>query len=111
MKIANIDVAINQDLRGLILNNFINNKFLTYCFQTFNIIGNGTIVKSISVDTLNKISIPVPPIAEQKRIVSLLDKFDTLVNDISIGLPAELSARRQQYEYYRDRLLDFREVA
>ncbi len=111
MKIANMDVAINQDLRGLVLKDFINNKFLTYYFQTFSIIGNGVIVKSITIDTLNKIKIPVPDIAEQERIVSILDKFDALVNDISIGLPAELTARRSQYEYYRGKLLTFNEYA
>ena len=56
-------------------------------------------------------SIPVPSIAEQERIVSILDKFDGLANDISIGLPAELSARRSQYEYYRGKLLTFDEYA
>ena len=45
------------------------------------------------------------------RIVSILDKFNALVNDISIGLPAELKARRQQYEYYRNKLLTFKEYA
>ena len=48
---------------------------------------------------------------EQARIVAILDKFDALVNDLSIGLPAELAARRKQYEYYRDRLLTFEEAA
>jgi type I restriction enzyme S subunit len=57
-----------------------------------------------------EIKIPVPPIFEQERIVKILDKFDALVNDISIGLPAELSARRQQYEYYRGKLLTFKEL-
>ena len=51
-----------------------------------------------------------PPLDEQERIVAILDKFDALVNDLSIGLPAELNARRQQYEYYRDRLLTFSEA-
>ena len=53
--------------------------------------------------------IPIPPLSEQKRIVSVLDKFDTLVSDISAGLPAEIAARRKQYEYYRNRLLAFKE--
>jgi len=46
---------------------------------------------------------------EQEHIVKNLDKFDALVNDISIGLPAELNARRKQYEYYREKLLTFKE--
>ena len=54
-------------------------------------------------------TIPVPPLEEQERIVAILDKFDALVNDLSVGLPAELAARRKQYEYYRDRLLTFEE--
>lgn len=50
---------------------------------------------------------PLPPLSEQERIVVILDKFDALVNDLSSGLPAEIAARRKQYEYYRDRLLTF----
>lgn len=57
------------------------------------------------------IDVPVPPLAEQAGIVSILDKFDALVNDLSVGLPAELAARRKQYEFYRDRLLSFEEAA
>lgn len=55
--------------------------------------------------------VPVPPLAEQERIVAILDKFDALVNDISSGLPAELEMRRKQYEYYRDKLLTFKPIA
>ncbi|MCE7935359.1 MAG: restriction endonuclease subunit S, partial [Chlorobi bacterium CHB2] len=55
--------------------------------------------------------IPIPPLAEQEEIVTILDKFDALVNDLSIGLPAEIAARQKQYEYYRDRLLTFPEAA
>ena len=55
--------------------------------------------------------IPIPPLHDQERVVTILDKFDALVNDLSIGLPAELAARRKQYEYYRDRLLTFEEAA
>ena len=59
---------------------------------------------------VKKIRIPIPPIKEQERIVSILDRFDKLCNDISEGLPAEIEARRKQYEYYRDKLLSFEEV-
>ena len=58
---------------------------------------------------LNRIPVPAPPFEEQARVVAILDKFDALVNDLSSGLPAELAARRKQYEYYRDRLLTFEE--
>lgn len=63
------------------------------------------------INKYSQIKIPVPPLAEQERIVSILDKFDALVNDISDGLPAEINARRQQYEYYRDKLLNFEPMA
>lgn len=58
---------------------------------------------------LAKIKIPVPPLAEQERIASILDKFDTLTNSISEGLPKEIELRRKQYEYYRNQLLSFPE--
>lgn len=64
----------------------------------------------ITAGQLKKLSIPIPPLAEQERIVEVLDKFDALVNDISVGLPAEIAARRKQYEYYRGKLLDFKNV-
>ncbi|AIC10917.1 hypothetical protein D934_00605 [Xylella fastidiosa subsp. sandyi Ann-1] len=62
------------------------------------------------IGTYSKFLIPVPPLEVQARIVAVLDQFDTLVNDITAGLPAEIAARRQQYAYYRDRLLTFKEA-
>lgn len=59
----------------------------------------------------NNVAIPVPPLEEQQHVVSILDRFDKLTNDLSSGLPAEIEARRKQYEYYRDRLLPFDELA
>ena len=67
----------------------------------------GGTVKSISMKELQLIQIPVPPIEEQERIAGILDKFDTLVNSISEGLPREIELRRKQYEYYREKLLSF----
>lgn len=73
-------------------------------------VGAGT-VKNLNAEVVRSVPVPVPPLEEQERIASILDKFDALVNDLSSGLPAEIKARRQQYEHYRDRLLTFREVA
>lgn len=61
----------------------------------------------LNQDNLNKIPIPVPGADRVKYIVEILDRFDTLCNNISEGLPAEIEARRKQYEYYRDKLLSF----
>lgn len=66
--------------------------------------------ESVDMVKFKKLQIPIPPMKEQQRIVTILDKFETLVNDISEGLPAEIAARRQQYEYYRDKLLGFGRV-
>jgi type I restriction enzyme S subunit len=66
-------------------------------------------IPAVSKKQIENFKIPIPPLSEQNRIVSILDKFDALVSDISIGLPAELKARRQQYEYYRGKLLTFKE--
>ena len=70
----------------------------------------GAAQPKLNQKNLNRIEIPLPPLEEQKRIVTLLDRFDALCNDISTGLPAEIAARQKQYEYYRDRLLSFKEL-
>lgn len=64
----------------------------------------------LSVARLERIKIPVPSISNQQRIIAILDRFDSLCNDITTGLPAEIEARRKQYEYYRDKLLTFKEL-
>ena len=66
-------------------------------------------VKRLSAKGLAAVKLPLPSLSEQRRIADLLDRFDALVNDISSGLPAEIAARRAQYEHYRDRLLSFPE--
>ena len=64
-------------------------------------------VQNLNADIVRATEIPIPSLAEQERIAGILDHFDTLVNDITIGLPAEIEARRKQYEYYREKLLSF----
>ena len=71
----------------------------------------GGTVKSISMSDLKDIKIPLPPLEEQAAIVSLLDKFDSLCNSLTEGLPAEIALRKKQYEYYRDKLLSFKEAS
>ena len=67
----------------------------------------GTKVIDVAPKNLAKIEFPLPPLEEQQRIVDILDRFDALTSSLSEGLPAELAARRSQYEYYRDQLLTF----
>lgn len=71
--------------------------------------GAGT-VQNLNADIVKSVVVPVLPLEEQRRIAGILDKFDALVNDLSVGLPAEIRSRRQQFEYYRDKLLTFGEA-
>ena len=71
---------------------------------------NGVTRFNVSKVRLAKVLMPVPPMPEQARIAAVLDDFEALVNDLSVGLPAELTARRKQYEHYRDKLLAFEET-
>ena len=90
-------------------------KFLSYYFHSNNFfeqkkkLAHGTKVIEVTPSALNDIKIPLPPLAEQERIVKILDRFESLCNDISAGLPAEIKMRTKQYEFYRDKLLSFRE--
>jgi restriction modification system DNA specificity domain protein len=68
---------------------------------------SGAAQPKLNKKNLNSIKFPIPPLKEQQYIVTILDKFDTLVNSISEGLPKEIALRRKQYEYYRERLLSF----
>ena len=70
----------------------------------------GASYPAISDTNVKDYRIPVPPIEEQERIVAILDRFDALCNDLTSGLPAEIGARQKQYEYYRDKLLTFKEI-
>ena len=102
MKIAGVDLAINQDIRGLVLNDLMNARFLTYYLRTLMFAGHGTIVKSITNKRLMDTEVPVPPVEIQEAIVEILDKFTNLEAE----LEAELEARTLQYEYYRDSLFE-----
>ncbi len=86
------------------------NKYLYYFYQLnpWAVSHGGTIARLYN-DNINNTVIPLPPLEEQQRIVSILDRFDALCNDLQSGLPAEIEARKRQYEYYRDKLLTFKE--
>jgi len=90
-------------------------EYLYYLLQTnfakayFEKNKTGSTIKNLGLKALRSFKIPVPSISQQKLISKILDKYNYLLNDISVGLPAELSARRQQYEYYRNKLLTFKE--
>lgn len=83
-------------------------RYLYHYLQTINIkkLVHGTPPKLTGND-FKSLLIPVPLLDEQQRIVDILDRFDTLCSDLTSGLPAEIEARRKQYEYYRDKLLTF----
>ena len=88
------------------------NSYLRYCYELkpWKASEGGTIPRLYN-DNIAKAVITVPSIEEQKRVVSILDRFDAICNDLTGGLPAEIEARQKQYEYYRDKLLTFKEVA
>lgn len=90
-----------------------NQKFIYYFLvnqqEYFQQIAKANSVKipQLKVKNTDNFQIPLPPLAVQNDIVELLDKFDTLTNDLTSGIPAEIEARKKQYEYYRERLLNF----
>lgn len=92
---------------------FVLPKYLFFVLTTsdfYNYVENnqeGAGYPAISNSKVKEYMMAVPTLEEQKCIVGVLDKFDSLVNDISVGLPAEIDARRKQYEYYRNKLLLF----
>ena len=99
-------LRINEQMA---LTNYIYHVIGTNDFYTY-IEANqqGASYPAISDRLLKRYKIVLPTIEEQSRIVSILDRFDSLCNDITSGLPAEIEARKKQYEYYRDKLLDFK---
>ena len=88
-------------LRYILMTDFIKKEYMKKA-------AGGT-VQSVPMGELKKIRIPVPSLQEQNRIVGVLKQLDDLCNDLTSGLPAEIEARQKQYEYYRDKLLSFKE--
>ena len=110
---GNDEIAISSD--ACFFTHVMNPKYVAYYFQTEHFqkqkrsLITGTKVRRVNARDLAKVKIPIPPLSEQERIVSILDKFDTLTTSISEGLPKEIELRRKQYEYYRNQLLSFPE--
>ena len=88
-------------LRYILMTDFIKKEYMKKA-------AGGT-VQSVPMGELKKIKIPVPSLQEQSRITGVLKQLDDLCNDLTSGLPAEIEARQKQYEYYRDKLLSFKE--
>ena len=94
---------------------FLKPKYLRYLLMTQKIrniymkkVAGGT-VKSIPMKEMRMLAIPLPPVKRQMELVSVIERFDHLCNDLSSGIPAEIDKRQKQYEYYRDKLLTFKE--
>jgi len=107
------DAATNQNIAGLYPKdiNKLNTSYLFYsCRELYGAFINLSQdkLKMANLTFVRNLKIPIPPLSEQERIVAILDKFDALVNDLSEGLPAEIAARKKQYEYYRNKLLSFK---
>ena len=109
------DVAISGD--AYVFRHNQNPKYVSYLFQTKLFYelkkkaATGTKVIRVSGESMEKFLLPFPPLSEQQRIVSILDKFESLVNDLTAGLPAEIAAVQEQYEYYRNKLLTFKRIS
>ncbi|MGN1371737.1 MAG: restriction endonuclease subunit S [Candidatus Coprovivens sp.] len=116
--LADCTGGTNGDVLDIRINNteFVYPKFLYYIlssedfFEYNNSTSKGSKMPRGDKQAVMKYEFFLPSIEVQRKITSILDKFDKLVNDISEGLPAEIELRKQQYEYYRNKLLDFKEV-
>ncbi len=119
--IGKISIIKNNDPIGIINQallilrfdlNKVDIQFVRYYFECFtNLIvssSGGAITNIQKREVIEKIKIPIPPIEKQKEIVKILDKFNTITNSITKGLPKEIELRQKQYEYYRDLLLTFK---
>lgn len=106
------EIAVSGD--AFIYKHTQNPKYMAYLFQTASFFNykkkkaTGTKVIRLTGDAMGNYLAPIPSLEEQQRIVSILDRFESLTTSLQSGLPAEIAARRQQYEYYRDKLLTFK---
>lgn len=95
-------------------NKYINQKYLFFFLQSIEPFLKSKVRKAgiptLDSKDIERVIIPIPPVQEQQRIVSILDKFEALVNDLTEGLPAEIAAVQEQYEYYRNKLLSFPKI-
>lgn len=109
------ETTVNQDIKALIPSEDVLPRYAYFVLAGFSkrILKStkkqGGTVDSLDMNAFMRYPVPVPTIEKQERIISILERFDKLCNDISEGLPAEIEARRKQYEYYRDKLLSFKE--
>lgn len=110
MAFLNIEAATNQNIAGIKANNkILMDKFLFYFLVKSypELISKLSGYNMVNLTQVKKIKIPVPSLQTQQKVVDILDKFDTLVNSITEGLPREIELRRKQYEHYRELLLNF----
>lgn len=103
---------VNNHAHVLEFQNMFTQKYIEHYINMIDVSQyvSGGAQPKLNQENLNKIQIPVPSPSEQERIISILDKFETLVNNLSKGLPAEIAAVQEQYEYYRNKLLSFPKV-
>lgn len=106
--------AYFQDSNIVWINNdesMVLNKYLYYFYQIVDWNVEGGTIKRLYNTNLSNTPIPLPPLELQEKIVAILDRFETLVNDLTNGLPAEIAAVKDQYEYYRNKLLTFKKLS
>ena len=96
--------------------NRLSKKYLYYLLQSPNSIKyyqdslTGSTILNLGLKSLREFEVQIPSIDEQNRVANILERFDKLINDITVGIPAEIELRRKQYEYYRNKLLSFEEL-
>ena len=112
--ITEIDLCTNQSLCAVeVDNNKIDSYYLWHYlrgqYQTLRKISSGDGTRGgLNQNMIRNFEIPVPPLEKQRGLANILDRFEALTTDLQSGLPAEIEARRKQYEYYRERLLTFK---